>query len=331
MAWVTAVTMTAAMMQAGAGRRVVRVAAAVRTPRASGPLAEDQRGPRRSDMTRPARSAGARSAMTPLAREGSGRLPSTAGAVALIAKFARAVSATQIQIVVTTARLGGSEAEKRGSGTTEKRGARGQHQEQRGGDDGAASRGDSRGPAVWHLVKQQQGEEGGEDDIQAGGVEQSDGRGEDDADEGAGDPRRPLRERGAEQHATVKASLALVCQDPRAVHDRLSLDRAADPPALQRGRGGERHREEPQVDQRCRGDRGPGCRATPKHGKQRELSRAGKDRERRDHGCSETPAMRAGERAERHAEHERAGRQCCAAAHAGAYVVDRRHTPTLTG
>src|SRR5579871_3917034 len=38
----TAVTMTAAMMQAGAGRPAVRVAAAVRTPSGSGPLAEDQ-------------------------------------------------------------------------------------------------------------------------------------------------------------------------------------------------------------------------------------------------------------------------------------------------
>jgi hypothetical protein len=91
MARATAVTATARMMQAGAGRPVVRLAAAAMTPRASGPSAEDQLGPRMSEMTRPARSAGARSAMTPVARAGSGRFPSIAGPAALIAKLARAV------------------------------------------------------------------------------------------------------------------------------------------------------------------------------------------------------------------------------------------------
>src|SRR5450755_4837360 len=119
----TAVTMTAAMMQAGAGRPVVRPVAAVRTPRASGPLAEDQWGPRMSEITRPARSAGARSAMTPLAREGSGRLPSIAGPVALIAKLAMAVSATQVQIVVTRGRFWGVGG--RGARQRHRRGARG--------------------------------------------------------------------------------------------------------------------------------------------------------------------------------------------------------------
>ena len=57
-----------------------------------------------SEMTRPAMRDGARSAMTPLAREGSGWSPSIAGPVALIAKLARAARATQIQIVSTGAR-----------------------------------------------------------------------------------------------------------------------------------------------------------------------------------------------------------------------------------